>query len=63
MIKYDCHTSRGDSGALYLQSALVEVMPNLRGVLVSTPYFKDVEKMVLYCRKLTNRVRSGTKQH
>ena len=63
MIEYNCHTSRGDSGALYLQSALVEVMSGLREILVSKPCFKGVEKIVLYCRELANRVRAGTKQH
>jgi len=63
MVNTFCHTSRGVSGALYLQSALVEVMSGLREILVSTPYFKDVEKIVLYCRESANRVRAGTKQH
>ena len=63
MIESNLSYSRGVSGALYLQPALVEVISDLRIILVSKTYFKNVDKMVLYCREAANRVRLGTKQH
>lgn len=63
MIEFKTSYSWGVSGALYLQPALVEVISDLRIILVSKTYFKNVERMVLYCRETVNRVRLGTKQH
>ena len=39
--------SRGDSGALYLQSAPAEVMPCLGSVIAELPYVSGVDVWVL----------------
>jgi len=61
--KIKCHTSRGDSGALYPQPALVEVKPNIEGGISTAGYVSDVENKVPYSEIAENRVRSGRKQH
>lgn len=55
--------SRGDSGALYLQSALAGVRSCLGYLFVKTSIVSGVDVVVLMQQKLMNRVRSGMKQH
>ena len=55
--------SRGDSGALYLQSAIAGVMTGLESFLAKLPLVSDVESSGLTRQESTNRVRLGTKQH
>ncbi len=63
MILYYKMYSRGDSGALYLQSALAGVM-SCRGCLpVKTTVVSGVDAGVLAQQKPVNRVRTGMEQH
>ena len=55
--------SRGDSGALYLQSAIAGVMIGLELPLAKPPLVSDVESSGLTRQESMNRVRLGTKQH
>ena len=55
--------SRGDSGALYLQSATAGVMADLELVMRGLPLVSDVEDSGLARQDPVNRVRLGTKQH
>ena len=50
VIKLPC--SRGDSGALYLQSATAGVMPNRGRIAVGLPLISDVDVWVLRNRNL-----------
>ena len=55
--------SRGDSGALYLQSATAGVIPSPGCTVVGQHPVSDVDVRVLVRQEPVNRVRSGTKQH
>ena len=55
--------SRGVSGALYLQSAIVGVMLCRGRILVRLPLESGVDTSGLAQLDSVNRVRSGTKQH
>lgn len=51
--------SWGDSGALYLQSALAEVISCLGSLFVELPIVSGVDMRVLTQWKLANLVRTG----
>ena len=55
--------SRGDSGALNLQSATAGVMPTRGCAAVKQTSVSGVDVWVFVRQEPVNRVRSGTKQH